>query len=127
MMLVPLAFVFDVLDGRIARWRQQQSSLGRELDSLADVISFGVAPALLYSSLPYPVEYAPYTVRHVMATLGLLGFTALGFFVMLKHLDPEPIISLDTDWFYRRSGPLLTASVHNACAAASPARLSTVP
>ena len=45
--LVPVAFVFDVLDGRIARWRQQQSSLGRELDSLADVISFGVAPAAL--------------------------------------------------------------------------------
>jgi CDP-diacylglycerol--serine O-phosphatidyltransferase len=39
--------VFDVLDGRIARWRQQQSALGRELDSLADVISFGVAPAAI--------------------------------------------------------------------------------
>ena len=36
------------------------------------------------------VEYAPYTVRHVLATLGLLSFTALGFFVLLKHLDPEP-------------------------------------
>jgi CDP-diacylglycerol--serine O-phosphatidyltransferase len=36
-----------VLDGRIARWRQTQSALGRELDSLADVISFGVAPAAL--------------------------------------------------------------------------------
>jgi CDP-diacylglycerol---serine O-phosphatidyltransferase len=41
------AFVFDVLDGRIARWRQTSSALGRELDSLADVISFGVAPAAL--------------------------------------------------------------------------------
>jgi CDP-diacylglycerol--serine O-phosphatidyltransferase len=45
--LVPAAFVFDVFDGRIARWRQKQSALGRELDSLADVISFGVAPASL--------------------------------------------------------------------------------
>src|ERR1700674_237967 len=45
--LAPAAFVFDVLDGRIARWRQQHSALGRELDSLADVISFGVAPAAL--------------------------------------------------------------------------------
>jgi CDP-diacylglycerol--serine O-phosphatidyltransferase len=44
---IPCAFVFDVLDGRIARWRQQQSALGRELDSLADVISFGVAPAVI--------------------------------------------------------------------------------
>ncbi len=45
--LVPLAFVFDALDGRVARWRQSSSTLGRELDSLADVISFGVAPAAL--------------------------------------------------------------------------------
>jgi CDP-diacylglycerol--serine O-phosphatidyltransferase len=41
------ALVFDVLDGRIARWRQTSSAMGRELDSLADVISFGVAPAAL--------------------------------------------------------------------------------
>ena len=45
--LLPLAFVFDVFDGRIARWRQTHSALGRELDSLADIISFGVAPAAL--------------------------------------------------------------------------------
>ncbi|RCW73732.1 CDP-alcohol phosphatidyltransferase family protein [Pseudorhodoferax soli] len=46
-LMTPIAFVFDVLDGRIARWRQQHSALGRELDSLADVISFGVGPATL--------------------------------------------------------------------------------
>ena len=45
--LVFAALIFDVLDGRIARWRQQTSILGRELDSLADVISFGVAPAII--------------------------------------------------------------------------------
>src|SRR3546814_8474173 len=47
MALIPLAFIFDALDGRIARWRKVASTLGRELDSLADVISFGVAPAAL--------------------------------------------------------------------------------
>ena len=45
--LLPLALVLDVLDGRVARSRQRHSALGRELDSLADVISFGVAPAAL--------------------------------------------------------------------------------
>ena len=45
--MAPLALIFDVLDGRIARARHEHSSLGRELDSLADVISFGVAPAAL--------------------------------------------------------------------------------
>ena len=44
---IPVALVFDVLDGRIARWRQESSTLGRELDSLADVISFGVAPVAI--------------------------------------------------------------------------------
>ena len=45
--MAPAAFIFDVFDGRIARWRQTHSPMGRELDSLADVISFGVAPAAL--------------------------------------------------------------------------------
>jgi len=47
MALIPLAFIFDALDGRVARWRKSASTLGRELDSLSDVISFGVAPAAL--------------------------------------------------------------------------------
>ena len=45
--LVFAALVFDIFDGRIARWRNKSSAMGRELDSLADVISFGVAPAIL--------------------------------------------------------------------------------
>jgi len=45
--LVFAALVFDILDGRIARWRQNASAMGKELDSLADVISFGVAPAMI--------------------------------------------------------------------------------
>jgi CDP-diacylglycerol--serine O-phosphatidyltransferase len=45
--LIPIALVFDALDGRVARWRHSASPLGRELDSLADVISFGVAPAAI--------------------------------------------------------------------------------
>lgn len=45
--MAPAAFLFDVFDGKIARWRNQHSPMGRELDSLADVISFGVAPAAL--------------------------------------------------------------------------------
>jgi CDP-diacylglycerol--serine O-phosphatidyltransferase len=45
--LAPAAFICDVLDGRIARARHQHSAMGRELDSLSDVISFGMAPAAL--------------------------------------------------------------------------------
>lgn len=45
--LVALALFFDIFDGRIARWRNRSSIMGRELDSLSDVISFGVAPAMM--------------------------------------------------------------------------------
>ena len=47
-LLLPTALVLDVLDGYVARLdRKRQSVLGADLDSLADVISFGVAPAVL--------------------------------------------------------------------------------
>ncbi len=44
---IGFAVLFDGLDGRIARMTRTDSEFGRELDSLADVITFGVAPALL--------------------------------------------------------------------------------
>jgi CDP-diacylglycerol---serine O-phosphatidyltransferase len=43
--LLPVALVLDFADGRVARWRRRSSPLGADLDSLADVISFGMAPA----------------------------------------------------------------------------------
>lgn len=45
--MAPAALAFDVLDGRVARWRHAHSAMGRELDSLADIISFGLGPATL--------------------------------------------------------------------------------
>jgi multicomponent Na+:H+ antiporter subunit D len=68
----------------------------------AACILIGVFPSLLYTHLPFAVDYHPYTPRHITATLGLLVFTAAGFFWLLKQLDPGPTVSLDTDWFYRR-------------------------
>lgn len=45
--LLAIALMFDVADGKIARRRDQHSPFGRELDSLADIVSFGVGPAVL--------------------------------------------------------------------------------
>jgi len=65
-------------------------------------IAIGVVPGQLYNILPFPVNFEPYTGDHVTSALGILMFTALGFFLLLKKLDPEPTISADTDWFYRK-------------------------
>ena len=79
-------------------------------------VVIGVFPGLLYRHLPNPVDYVPYTLQHVTSTLGMLGFTALGFFLLLKHLDPEPTISLDTDWFYRRGADRIVRFVRGPLA-----------
>lgn len=45
LLFLPFGLFFDFLDGKVARWRKKSSLMGQELDSLADLISFGVAPA----------------------------------------------------------------------------------
>jgi DNA repair protein RecN (Recombination protein N) len=68
-------------------------------------IALGVAPGPLYSLLPYPVEYVPYTAGHVVSQLQLLLFSGLAFFLLLPWLKRTLTITLDTDWAYRRLGP----------------------
>ena len=52
-----LAILFDMLDGRVARWTNSTSNFGIELDSLADLVSFGVAPAvLMYQMVLYTMH-----------------------------------------------------------------------
>lgn len=65
-------------------------------------IMLGCNPGFLYSMLPYPVDYHPYTATHVMESYQILLFTMLGFFLLLDKLKPKPLIGLDTDWFYRK-------------------------
>jgi CDP-diacylglycerol--serine O-phosphatidyltransferase len=73
---VVLALVFDVMDGRIARWRHKASAMGRELDSLADVISFGVAPACLAYALGF---------RGLWDSLVLLYFVVCGISRLARY------------------------------------------
>jgi len=67
-------------------------------------IFIGVYTPYLYDMLPHASVYAPYTAYHITESMQILLFTALGFFIFLKKLTPEPVISLDMDWFYRMGG-----------------------
>lgn len=67
-------------------------------------IFIGVYTPYLYDKLPYQVVYNPYTLYHVSETLQVQLFTAVGFFLMIKKLEPTATISLDLDWIYRRLG-----------------------
>src|SRR5215471_439355 len=74
--LVVVAGFFDLLDGRVARWRRTASPLGRELDSLADVISFGVAPAAIGFAAG---------LRTLLDELALIYFTTCGLARLARY------------------------------------------
>lgn len=74
--LLPLALVCDVLDGSVARWRRKHSALGADLDSLADVVSFGVAPAVLGYALG---------LRGTFDTVILIYFVACGISRLARY------------------------------------------
>ena len=77
---IGIAYLFDSLDGRIARMMHTESAFGREFDSLADVISFGIAPAFLaYAWGIRALAAASATEPLHLVKLGwLVGFVFLG-------------------------------------------------
>jgi len=71
-------------------------------------IAIGVYPAPLYAILPFPVDFVPYTVTHVITQLQLLMFSALAFAVLMRSgIYPPELrsVNLDSDWIYRRFLP----------------------
>jgi len=77
-------------------------------------VGIGVFPTPLYSILPYPVSYVPYTAAHVLDQLQLLVFSALAFAVLIRTgIYPPELKStnLDSDWVYRRLGPTLAGAL----------------
>ncbi len=65
-------------------------------------IFLGIYPEYLYRMLPFACDYHPYTAYHILETLQILGFTGLGFYLMVNYLHPDPKSNLDVDWFYRK-------------------------
>jgi CDP-diacylglycerol---serine O-phosphatidyltransferase len=84
--LLPVALLCDFLDGRVARWRHRQSALGQELDSLADVVSFGVAPAVLAFAMG---------MRGLWDAVVLVYFVACGISRLARYNVTAPGLSDD--------------------------------
>lgn len=85
-LLIFLAAFLDLFDGRIARKLKVNNQVGVELDSLADVVSFGVAPALLFHTLAEPSWINPiaFILYPTMGALRLARFNAnptVGYFM----------------------------------------------
>ncbi|KAJ5744342.1 Phosphatidylserine synthase [Penicillium manginii] len=82
---MPFGLFFDFMDGKIARWRHKSSLMGQELDSLADLISFGLAPAAAAFALGIRTS-----VDHVLLTFFVLcGLTRLARFNVTVAVLPK--------------------------------------
>lgn len=105
------AGIFDFFDGFTARWLKVSSPIGKELDSLADVVSFGVLPAM--------VMYKLIGAHTNMESLPYIGFTIAGFSALrlaIFNIDTrqtDSFIGLNTpaNTIFITSLPLLPASI----------------
>ncbi len=82
-------------------------------------IAIGIFPGYLYSILPYPVDYVPYTAAHVVDQLQLLFFSALAFtLLILSGIYPAEMrcVNLDADWLYRKGAKAFLYLVNNPLA-----------
>lgn len=77
-----LSAIFDLLDGRIARGLKVNSELGVQLDSLADIVSFGVAPALVFHTIAAP---------SILTSLAFILFPIMGA-LRLAKFNVKPTI-----------------------------------
>jgi CDP-diacylglycerol--serine O-phosphatidyltransferase len=123
---IGFAVVFDGLDGRIARMTNTTSDFGRELDSLADVITFGVAPAILawiWGAHMLPELWNP-VLRQRLIHLGAIatfifviaGASRLARFNIAKNPQPKNPGRADRKYFVGMPIPagaaMLAATVH---------------
>ncbi|KAI9038583.1 CDP-diacylglycerol-serine O-phosphatidyltransferase [Aspergillus affinis] len=82
---MPFGLFFDFMDGKIARWRKKSSLMGQELDSLADLISFGMAPAAAAFALG-----ARTSLDHLLLSFFVLcGLTRLARFNVTVAVLPK--------------------------------------
>ncbi|MFC5652995.1 CDP-diacylglycerol--serine O-phosphatidyltransferase [Paenibacillus solisilvae] len=84
-MMVIIAMLMDGVDGRVARALNAQSEFGKELDSLSDVISFGVAPAFIMYSVAFQ-ELTPAPAWIITALFPICGALRLARFNVISSM-----------------------------------------
>lgn len=83
--MIIIAILFDGLDGKIARWVQSETSFGLYLDSLADMVSSGIAPVVLVYKLSF--DQMPWFFSWCCIVYSFSGCYRLARFIVLQHGD----------------------------------------
>ena len=110
--LICIASILDILDGRIARRIKHPNPIGKELDSFADFVTFGIAPAMLFYSMiapqnpfyPSPMNHYPLLVAFISFLFPMSNALRLSKFNLLQYQNffvgmPTPAAALSTSLF----------------------------
>jgi CDP-diacylglycerol---serine O-phosphatidyltransferase len=89
------AMAFDMLDGRLARWGGRESLFGAEFDSLADVISFGIAPALMVFFLILSPSQGYPMFRNIGWLLGFVYLLCAAIRLARFNVITHPLLKRD--------------------------------
>ncbi|KAE8372779.1 CDP-diacylglycerol--serine O-phosphatidyltransferase [Aspergillus bertholletiae] len=84
-MLIFLGYELDRFDGMIARWRNETSEMGKQLDSFSDLVSFVLAPSFMLYSLRLRTP----TDQAILVFFVLCGISRLARFNVASHLTPK--------------------------------------
>lgn len=91
------AVIFDFLDGRLARLGGRESLFGKEFDSIADIVSFGMAPALMvFFLILSPTEHYPF-FRHLGWLVGFIYLLCSAVRLARHNVISHPLIETKTD------------------------------
>jgi CDP-diacylglycerol--serine O-phosphatidyltransferase len=120
-----VAMVFDGLDGRVARWTNTQSEFGKEYDSLSDMVSFGVAPAIV------AYQFGVARIAEYSAVWGRLGWLATFLYaacaaMRLARFNSRTAVA-DKRFFEGLPSPSAAAAVAGFIWLASEYQLSGLP
>ncbi len=113
---IAISAAFDYLDGKVARETRKSNDFGKQLDSLSDVVSFGVAPAAIVVSVSYSSLTLVFAICYVCA--GILRLAAFnlqkeeGFYWGLP-IPAAALLTVGTFYFIRPLAPyaMLIATV----------------
>ncbi|MEX2364395.1 MAG: proton-conducting transporter membrane subunit, partial [Balneolaceae bacterium] len=70
-------------------------------------VSLGLFPNLLYSNLPYAIDFTPFSVYNFVEMTQILLLTFVGFWLFRNKFNISPSTTIDTDWFYRKPANLV--------------------
>jgi CDP-diacylglycerol--serine O-phosphatidyltransferase len=109
--LIAAANLFDALDGRVARMMSQTSPFGTQLDSLADVVSFGLAPALMAKvAYEHTMDSIGHPYHHNITTL-LCSLYLMGAALRLARFNVATDVDKPHDTFLGLPSPAAAAAV----------------